>query len=78
MNIVAHLKGLLDGTTGAAYMGGSLCFDKYHMNTDGIIYWAGGQRQLTPKEHLLVCKVYLKYKTPKHHFYKRCKEIYYD
>jgi len=71
-----HLQGILDDTKSGSYIGGSLCLENAWLNTNGIAYWENeGSRSLTQKERLLVCQVYLKYKTPNHAFWNECKEF---
>ena len=70
-----HLNGILDETMSGIYVGGSLDLGYAWLNTNGRAYWGKNEgRSLTKKEHLLVCQIYLKYKTPGHEFYKKCEE----
>lgn len=77
-NYADHLRGILDGSRGGAFIGGSLCLDDCWLNTDGIAHSDEGNRPLSEEEHYLLCKVYLQYKTPQHAFYDLCEKFVND
>jgi hypothetical protein len=77
-NYADHLRGILSGSHGGAYIGGTLDLGDGWLNTDGFAYSGESKRPLSEEEHYLVCKIYLKHKTPNHAFYNFCDKFVSD
>ena len=75
-NFTEHLQGILDETRSGTYIGGSLDLGNAWLNTDGKAHWSENgvkkTRDLTVKETLLLCKIYVENKNSQHAFYDHC------
>lgn len=84
LNFVPYLQGILDEKESAAYYGGTLSWgieNEYtvglNMDGKGFLIINGVEKiiTLTPEEHLLVAKNYLKWKNADCSFWNQAQEI---
>jgi len=78
MTVLETLKGIIDGTEGGFYIGGTLDSNGFMMNFDG---WnslgekeVGPKTEYIPEEKYRWCKVYVENKTENHHYYSDSKK----